>query len=505
MADARSVARGAVWNYSAQIASALAQIAYAGITSRLAEPHEFGVYAAAWSSVLLINIIALAGLPQVVGRMTDLDGGRLRGLLLFAVAIGVVAAAGAAASAPLWAFAWDLPGSVPVIHILAITSFATPLVALANGLSLRLGLFRRLAAVTVTTNLCGMLVGVVVVLLHHDAESLAVSQVVSQVVAAAVLLVMLRRRFRGRVHLRTTLTDARYSAKALVSALLTYSIGAVGKVTVSQTIGPVPLGNWNRADAITTNPFYLLGNAISQAVYPEFRHDLVDRTRTRRVWADLLGIIGWVTVPLGAVVAVLAPIATQLLLGEGWTLAGQYGAVLAVIGALQPVVFLLVSGFEALGRFDWNWIGFGVSLAINVAAAVAAGLVHSIWPIFVGTLVAFAVFHPMQLLRARREGLIDLGRVGRHYVGIALCSVAAAAYTWAIVHVADLVAVSPALAVGAGLVGLAGIALVVAQRHRFPPIRLARAYGLLGRGRPADDASAAAATVEQEPEPVQRG
>lgn len=486
MPDARVVARGAVWNYSAQIATVLAQTGYAAVTSRLVPAHGFGVFAVALGSVALVNLIALAGLPQVIGRMTQLDADRLLGLLVYAVLVGVAAFAASWSSAPLWALVWNVPDAVGAVRVLAVTSLLTPLVALGSGLSLRLGLFRRLAGATVAANAGGMVLGVVAVLVLRTPESLGVAQIIGQVAVAIAVLTLTRDRFRGRLDVRATLVDVRYSAKTLVSALLTYTTGIVGKVAVTASLGTVPLGNWNRAEAVTTTPFYTLGAAITQAVYPEFRHDIEDRTRTRRVWSDLLGMIGWITVPAGAAVAVLAPIAVQVLLGDGWALAGAFASVLAVIGGLQPVVFLLVSGFEALGRFAWNWAGYAVSLALNIAAAAAALLLRQVWPVFAGTLLAFALLHGLHLGLARREGLVDLRRVLRHYAEIAAFALATAGLLLVLVHAPAVAAASPLLlpALLAGFATVAGFAVV--HRDRFPPLVLARAYGLLPGSRAAE-------------------
>ncbi|MGN6446089.1 oligosaccharide flippase family protein [Amnibacterium sp.] len=479
MADARGIARGAIWNYSAQIATVLAQVAYAAVTSRLLAPHDFGAFAAGTASVALINLVSMAGMPQVVGRMTDLHPDRLVGLLAYAGVIGLGAGALTFFGAPLWATVWGVPAAVPVLHVLALTSVITPFVALGNGLALRLGLFKRLAAATVAANVGGMALGAVFVLLWRAPDSLAVAQVISLLGVATIVLTQTRSHFRGRFRLRTTLADVSYSTKTLVSALLTYCASTVGKVGVSQALGPVPLGNWNRADAITTNPFFLLGSAITQAVYPEFRHDIEDRTRTRRVWSDLLGVLGWVCVPLGVFVAVIAPFAARILLGDGWGLAGQYASILAIIGGLQPVVFMLVSGFEALGRFSWNWSGYVISLVVNVLSAGAAVILHSVWPVFIGTLVSFAIMHPVHLLLANREGLVDLRRVGRHYAEIAGFSLGFAVVLWTLLHVPTVLAISPVLLIAVLLFAVVGTLLLLKRRDRFPPVVLARRYGLL--------------------------
>jgi O-antigen/teichoic acid export membrane protein len=479
MADARGIARGAIWNYSAQIATAVAQLAYAAVTSRLLAPHDFGVFAAATASVALINLVSLAGLPQVVGRMTDLHADRLVGLLAYAGVIGILAGAATFFGAPLWAAIWGQPASIPVLRLLAATSLITPFVALGNGLSLRLGLFKKLAGATVASNVGSMVIGALFVLWLRDAESLAVSQVLALLGVSSIMLVQLRSYFRGRFHLRTTLHDVSYSTKTLLSALLTYSASTVGKVSVSHSVGTVALGNWNRADAITTNPFYLLGSAISQAVYPEFRHDIEDRTRTRRLWSDLLGVLGWVLVPLGVFAAIVAPFAVNVLLGPGYAPAAQYSSILSIIGALQPVVFLLVSGFEALGKFRWVWSGYIISLVVNIAAAGVAIAMQSVWPVFVGFLVSFAIMHPVHLVLAARSQLVDLRTVGRHYLEITAFCLGFGAVLWTLVNTVAVIAFSPVVFGAVILLGLIGVVLVVRNRGRFPPLVLARRYGLL--------------------------
>jgi O-antigen/teichoic acid export membrane protein len=492
MATASAVARGAVWNYSAQIVTVLVQFGYAAASSRLLPAHDFGVYAAGLASVNLINVVALAGLQQVVGRMKELDRDRLSGLLVYALVVGVVAAAVSYCSAPLWAAVWGVPDVVGTIHVLAFTSFAAPLVALGQGLSLRLGLFKRLAVRTVVANAAGMALGVLAVMAWRTTESLAVSQAIAQIAVAALLLWACRDHFRGRPSLRQTLSDVRFSGLVLVSTLLTYWSSNIGKLSVSNSLGTATLGNWNRADAITTNPFYTLGWAITQAVYPEFRHDIDNPDRARRVWSDLLGIVGWVCIPLATFVSVLAPVVVSLLLGDGWAVAAQYASVLAIIGGIQPVVFLLIYAFEALGRFSWSWAAYTVSLVINVASAIVAASVRDVWPIFIGSLVGFAVFHTMHLVLASRKNLIDVRRVLTHYAEIAAFSVALAAVLFTVVHLQLVLAISPLIVLAVAIGTVVGVVLLAKNLHRFPPIRLARAYGVLGSKASAEPVPVAA-------------
>ena len=476
------MARGAIFNHAAQIGTACAQIAYAAVTSRLLDPHLFGVLAASLTSAALISLLAVAGLPQIIGRMAVLDANRLVGLLTYAVAVGLAGALLLAATSELWATIWGVPDAGSMIRLLAVASFFTPLVALGNGLFARSGRFRTLAAVTLASNVGAMAIGILVVLGARSAESLAVAPILSQASIGAAGLILSRSLFSGgRIRWAETQTDLHFSAKSIFASVLIYLSNSVPRVCVSQGFGTSTLGNMNRAEAITTTPFYLFGFSMLQVIYPEFRHDRGSGERTRRVWSDLLGIVGWLCVPLGAFVAVLAPLAVHILFGDQWNEAANMARVLAVIGSIQPLAFVLVGGFEALGRFSWLWAGFTVSIVVNVAGAVAALAAQSITFIFAGMLLGHLTMHVLHLVLAVREGLLGFRKVARHYLEIGGCALAIALVTFVATHGVELWRTAAWLVIVTAVLLVLGGALLWRFRAFFPPVRLARAYGLLRR------------------------
>ncbi|BDI21654.1 oligosaccharide flippase family protein [Herbiconiux sp. L3-i23] len=479
MSRAKAVARGALWNYLAQIATVVLQLGYAAVTSRLLDPHLFGVFGAALTSATLINLLALAGLPQIVGRMNTLEPRRLVGLLAYAGAVGAVAATVMLLSAPLWALLWGVPESVSVLRVMAITSFVSPLVALGSGLLLRLGEFRRLATFTFVSNVVGMAVGVAAVFVFRSAETLVFSTIVAQSLIALATLVTSRKHFAARFDLKAMLEDVGFSGKTAVSGTLSYWAGTVSKLALTQGFGTSTLGYWNRAEAITTTPFYQLYTALTQAVYPEFRHDIESQERTRRVWTDMLAIAGWVCFPLGAVVAIAVPTAVAVLFGPEWEQAGYMAQGLALVGGVQPVVFLLISGFEALGRFPWLWTGYLISLAVNLTGGITGVLTGSILPIIAGIFLALVIMHSFHLVVGSRSGLVDVRRLLGHYAGIVLFAGALGGVLWVALNVAAVWSITPWLLAGAVAVTAALVLLLWRRRNVFPPLALARAYGLL--------------------------
>lgn len=481
-ATAKTVVGGALWNYLAQIFTVLVQLLYAATNSRVLGDHAFGVYGAAFTSMLFVNLLATAGLTQTVGRMTELHGSRLSGLLIYAVIVGLLAAGALFLTAGFWSAVWGTPQAADTTRVLSATSFLTPIVALASGLSYRLGRFRSLAVVTFVANVSGMILGAAAVFVFRTPESLAVSTISAQAGIAGAVLLLMRRQFHGRPSLRQTLADIGYSARIATSGVLSYSAGNVGRITFSRIFGAGPLGQWNRADALTTAPFWQLQSAMIQAVYPEFRHDLEPTERTRRVWADLVVMMAWICLPLAAVEAVLAPVVVGLVLGPHWGLAAQFLPALALIGGVLVPVTLLVSALEALGRFAWLWIGFGLNLACNLIGSTLGAALHSAEPLFIGIGLGVLVMHVYQIERCTRNDLLDLRRLLIGYAQVVTGSVLVACIAGLMYFGFELWNTAPWLLPLATITTTVSAVLLWRNRRDLWPVRLASRYGVLQRG-----------------------
>ena len=88
----RTLASYTAWMLGAQIATALLQFGYAGVTSRLVPDTGFGAFAVAMSLLLVVSLIAQGGLGDAAARTPELDRGKLSFLVLVAISLGIAAA-----------------------------------------------------------------------------------------------------------------------------------------------------------------------------------------------------------------------------------------------------------------------------------------------------------------------------------------------------------------------------------------------------------------------------
>lgn len=479
VSSARATATGAAYTYGAQVGTVVLQFGYAALTSRLLGPSAFGEYSAGLISAGLVTQIAIAGIPQAVTRLSDRRGGELTSLLLYAAGVGLVSSLALLLTAPLWAALWGTDGAADIVRLLALNILFVPLVSFATGMALRARRFKMLATVVLVCNVTGMAAGGAAVLLTRAPESLVVSVITAQALTAVVLLALLRRDLTERPSIRTALANISYSF-GISSAWSVYYIAAnLGRLAVSRALGHSMLGYWNRAEVLTTVPFYQVQNAMAQALYPQFRKDREDPTRARRIWADLLGLVAWLCLPAAAMLAVGAPVLVQTLFGPGWAGVEGIAPFLALIGGVQALAFVLVAALEVLGRIAWLWQGYLLALVVAAGGAAIGAATHELTPTLVGLLVAVTAMHGYHVVRCAIAGLIGL----RPLLGLYASAAVAAAIAAAVIRVAELASSAAGAPDGAPLaVVVAGLLLLgaaVALRHRLPVVRIARKHGIL--------------------------
>jgi O-antigen/teichoic acid export membrane protein len=476
----RATAVGAAWSYGGQASTVLVQLGYAALTSRLLGPEAFGQYSVALVVAALVTLLATAGLPQSVGRMHRLEGARLSGLLGYAATVGFLSAALLYLTAGFWSAFWGVQGSDDLLRVVAVGALFTPALALGTGLLLRLGRFRALAGVTLTCNVVGMAVGLAAIYTIRTPVMLVVSPVAAQTCAALVCLFLTRRQFGGSPRREDLARDVGYSLRLTGSAALSFIAGNIGKFAVGRLFGALMLGHWNRAEVLTAVPFFQVQNALVQALNPEFRHDIGSVQRAQRVWADLLGLVAWICLPVGSVLAAVSPVVVDLLFGPGWSTVRDLTPVLALVAALQALTYVLVGALEVLARFEWIWVGHALAIFVNAVGGLWAWRSGSVVPILAGALAAWALVHSLHLWLCGRTGLLQIRNLARHYAAVTVFSIVAGALSFAVVHVPELTRERAWYPIALGVVLTACGALAWQLRDRLPPLVLARKYGVIG-------------------------
>lgn len=407
------------WIYGSQIVTVLLQLAYTAVTSRAVSPSAFGEYAIAILVGGFVLLIANGGLGTAVARMGNLDESRLRVLWWLSIGFGLLSAAILIVSAPLWAGLWGAANAVGTIRSLALVALTSPMVAMATGLVRRGGRYRYLALATLGSNLLGMVVGVIVVLILHNSVALIVYSSIAQLGLLLTLYPWIRpiAAWPGR---NWTARDVGFSFRLTLLSLMQYLTLNAGPWGIARFLSPANLGQWNRADALSTVPFYQLQAAVVQVLGPEFRHDVANNARAYRVWSDMLILAAWFALPAAAFGFAVVPDIVLVLLGERWAPAASLAAILCIAGGLRLLDGVLASGLESLDRFRTIWAIQGALLILQALVVFSVWTTgEAVWAA-IGLIATTVVRHLASVMLAHRWGYLNLKRVMSAYASSAV-------------------------------------------------------------------------------------
>jgi O-antigen/teichoic acid export membrane protein len=407
---------GTVWLYGSQLSTVLFQLGYAAITSRLLGPTHFGEYAVALSASGLVALLASSGFIEAVSWTQDLENRKLRALVTLSLINGLAGSAALFLLAPLWANFWANEQSETVCYYLIFSVLITPILTISTSIVRRQGNFKGLAAATLISNVLGMILGIAGVLVFKSSGSLTLSLTFSQVCLLTITLVIGRQARLGFVSPKRALAELHYSFRFSLVKIFEYVNSNSIKWGVSYFLGSAVVGVWNRAEVLTTVPFWQLQNALLQAVEPEFRHTGRDSTETRRAWSDMLISLNWLFLPLAAVIGAVLPLVSPLLIGAKWGIDGSVFTPLAFIGAFSISVFVLNSALQSSGDLRNIWISNSLVLANQMLGVFFLSQGWGLSFILYWILGSICLQHTIQVWQSFKAGKLDPFRILRSYL-----------------------------------------------------------------------------------------
>ncbi|WP_214402283.1 lipopolysaccharide biosynthesis protein [Pseudonocardia lacus] len=411
--------RGFAWAFTGTVSQAVLQIVSMVLLARLLTPGEFGAAAAATLVAGLTQLVSQLGVgPALVQRRTLTDQ-EVSAAFAFSVALSLLLGLGLHLAAPALNALVGLPPDSVLLRLLTAALLLQGIAAVPLGLLQRHLRFREMAVVDVLA-FGPATIGVSVLLAAqgHGAVSIVWGQIAAALVTATGYLWLARPPVRPAGPAATW-----RSVRALVGFGSGYSLSQVGNwfalnsdnFIVATVLGPAPLGVYNRAYGLLSQPANVIGSAVDKALFPAMSKVRDDGARLRTAYVRAASLVALVTVPASVLLCVLAPEVVTVLLGDGWSAAVVPLQVFAVV--LLPRASYKISGSltratGAVYRGAWRqWM-----YAAEVVVGCAIGARWGVTGVAVGASVAI-VLHFLVMLRFSgrvAEGLV--GTVLRMYL-----------------------------------------------------------------------------------------
>lgn len=451
-----------VWGV--QVLGMVLQLGYAAFTARVFTAEAFGAYAVAMATQAMAAIFAVSGFAKASARRVGTEDAADRSLASAAVLVGLVLALVLVATAGFIAALWKSPESAPMIRLLALSLPVAAYAGVLLGVLRRKGWVAAYNRITLVASVLGVGAGALAVWSTRAALSMVVMPITVQVGTVLGGFALLGRSALPAAQWGLVAADVRFSVRSSGNSALTYAASTVPLIVLGRAAGTTTLGYWNRATTVTQVPVESATSAWTTVFFSRLRGERSSSHARQAQWTDMLTVSALVILPLCGALLGCVPAGVRILLGPGWTVAGQMAAWLWVASCVTAVGMVLFTALEATDNFSVLWFVQGWRVLVLMAASVALALTLDWRWLAAGVLVSAVGSLIVALRLSAGRGLVDNGRCVS-----ALCVAAGVGLVLFPVP-AVLARTAPSwVVVGAGvLIGFAYLGLLYAVRARIP-------------------------------------
>jgi O-antigen/teichoic acid export membrane protein len=422
----KSALQGVVWNYAGIAGLVVAQLISTPITARLISPAWFGAYATAQAAISFAGYFSLATIGAAILRRSELEEKTVGSAIFLSLTTAVLVLVALWFLAAPWANAWGIHNSVKLIRLMAIGLFFSSLASVPISLARRRLRFGLAALIETSTQVTGMMVGVVLAFSLHTAVALAIGQLI----AGASLFVWASMISWREIHFGFDRTEGRelftYSSQLSVLYFGSWAVNTIPSWYTGRAFGGSVLGLYNRASLVINMPLGYLVTGITKVLFPLYGRVRNDAVRTKAMLSEGLILATGFIWPIFAILAGAAPVVVGILLGPRWHAAIPLLRYCALIACGLFPTSLLTNAAEALGWIRFAAFRLIVLLALLASAVgVTAAAGFTLEGLLLGVAVAQWFTYAITLRPFISRDAVDAGPVVRSHLAHALAAAGA--------------------------------------------------------------------------------
>ncbi len=363
----RRFATGLVWTWAALGVTALVQLVYAATVSRLLEPADFGVMAAAMVGIRFVTYLARFGVANAVVQRHELDQRGVSTAWWLAVGIGVVACIVALLVAPVVAGLVRVPDAEPVVRWLSLALLAGSVGSIPEALLRRRLRFAAIAVIQVIS----YAVGYAAVGIALAAAGWGVWSLVAATVAQAVILLVLSSVVAAqwpRLEFDRPVGSSmlRFGGTVSATSFVEFLSANIDVIAVGRYTNAASLGQYTRGTLLVALPIEQLSTSLYRVLLPGLSRLQFDGVRFRGAVQVAVGVQAVAVAVPAAVIAASADLLVPLVLGPEWDLAASVLPIIALAYTFALFTVIPAVAAEALGAVGRRLIVQLVSLGTTV-------------------------------------------------------------------------------------------------------------------------------------------
>ena len=388
-----SVAKGVAWTAGAKWVTQLVSWAALLITARRLNQSDYGIGEMAGFFFALTNSMAEFGVGTAALHLTELDDEKLHQLHGFSLLLCTVIYGVSLLASPFIAQFFHRPDLVIVIAVTNLTFFITGFQAVPTGLLQRDMDYRRLSIAEAALYLTQSVVTVAAALAGWGFWALVLGPVTGKLVNAALVLWWkpVGFSFPKWKEIRPALQFGGQTSMGnmAVTAYLHSDVIVVGRV-----LGDAALGSYRMAAYLASAPAEKIAMLVMRTAGPLFANLQDDSALVRRYFLLLLDTLNLFVVPAMVGLVMVAPEATEVLLGPKWVESAKPLVWLSMYMVVYTMNSLVTQVLTSQRQTKFTmWISF-----VNLALMPIAFYLGARWGGIAGVAAAWVVTSPLTFL-----------------------------------------------------------------------------------------------------------
>lgn len=346
-----AVKTGFAWSFINNAVGRLGNFLTGIVIVRLLTESEFGTFAVAMVVVQVLLSANDLGVSVAVVR----HKGSVKDIAPTVVTLSIVSSAlltaAAFAAAPVAARTLGAPEATWIIRLLALNVLIDGVVAVPNALITRALQQRRRLIIDTIAFFVGTPVTIILAVRGYGAWSLGWGTLIGTVTTGVLALAWAPERYWPGWRREVVPGLLRFGLPLAGSSLLLLLLLNVDYMVVGHLLGAATLGFYVLAFNICSWPISVIIASIRRVALAAFSrmHEHNEAT-SRTGFANVLGLVLAVSLPVCACLAIFAPSIVHVLYGEGWAEAAGPLRFLAVLAVGRILVELTYDFLAAVGR-----------------------------------------------------------------------------------------------------------------------------------------------------------
>ncbi|SDK33520.1 polysaccharide transporter, PST family [Catalinimonas alkaloidigena] len=374
--------KGVFWSFVQSIGMRVITASVFFLLARLLAPEAFGLVAYAQVFINFAHIFANQGFGNAIIQRKELEKAHLDTAFWSHFAVSSIIALISVFSAHAIADIFEEPEIAPIIQVLAITFVVQSFISVQMSILLRKLDFKVLALRGMVVVCISSAIGVGMALAGYGVWSLIGQQLSAGIANAIILWGISDWRPSFNFSWRCFRELFSFSVNEMGSNLLRFLGGNTDRFLLGYSVGEEILGYYSLALKIINILLELTIETSRKVALPAFSKIQHQPERVLSYFYQATRYTNYLTIPVFAMLAFLAPQIMPLVFGPQWKDSAILLQILCVIGILQPIVQYNTTVMTALGKPRWQ---FYVSLVNMVGKTLLFLLVASYGVLYVCT------------------------------------------------------------------------------------------------------------------------